>query len=299
MISHSGSRFGTFTLAALALGASAAAGCRGRTLEDQDQIGASVGEAMAGLDESLDGRAATAMRQMFQLPDQLKVPRWRRAIGWVLPTAYAASCWQSTFTACDAGVRSRQFADCTLGLATLDGSVTLTFNRPALCAVVTAGDAVTRTATFTLTGPYGGTLDVTSPGGGQTLTKTADGFEYSVGGIRRVLTTGAGRALFDISTQTTSPLEITGSSRADLTIVSGALQVSHNLAGYTVTLTPDNLAWSASCNCAVSGKLTGTVDGGKLSGKSATVELTGCGQANVTVDGETDSVTLDRCATIN
>ena len=47
------------------------------------------------------------------------------------------------------------------------------------CTVLTAGDAVTRTADFTLTGLYGGTLEVTSPGGGQTLTKTADGFQYT------------------------------------------------------------------------------------------------------------------------
>ena len=74
-----------------------------------------------------------------------------------------ASCWGSTFSACSAGVRTRDFGDCTLGAATLSGAVALTFNRAALCVVVVAGDAVTRTADFTLTGPYGGTLEVTSP----------------------------------------------------------------------------------------------------------------------------------------
>jgi hypothetical protein len=175
--------------------------------------------------------------------------------------------------------------------------VTLTFNRPDLCLVVTAGDAVTRTADFTLTGPYGGTLEVTSPGGGQTLTRTATGFEYTVQGMERVLTGPGGRKLFDISTRTTAPLVVTGSSRADLSIVSGTLEVIHNLAGYTASLTPENLAWSSSCNCAVSGTLTGTVSGGgKLSGKSASVHITSCGHADVTVDGDTESVTLDRCA---
>jgi hypothetical protein len=281
---------------ALAITTAAGLGCRNKALDDQDQIGAAAGEAMASLDESVDGRAAAAMLQIFQLPDQLKVPRWRRAVGWLKPTAYAASCWSSAFSACDTGVRSRQFGDCTLGLATLDGSVTLTFSRTALCTVVTAGDSVTRTADFTLTGPYGGTLQVTSPDGGQMLTKTAAGFEYAVAGMRRVLTTAAGRTLFDVSTRTTAPLVVTGSSRADLEIVSGTLEVSHNLAGYKVALTADHLAWASSCNCAVSGRLTGTVEGGKLSGKSAAVELTGCGQAEVTVNGESDSVTLDRCA---
>jgi hypothetical protein len=282
----------------LAAIATAGLGCRKGLMDDQDQVGASVGEAMAGLDESLDGRTTTALQPIFQLPDQLKGPRWRRAIGWVLPHAYAASCWSSTFSPCTAGVRSRQYDACTLGAATIDGAVTLTFNRSALCAVVTEGDAVTRTADFTLTGPYGGTLAVSSPGGGQTLTRTAAGFEYSVQGMQRVLTTPGNRKLFDISTRTTAPLVVTGTSRADLKIVSGALEVSHNLAGYKVTLTPDNLAWSSSCNCAVSGTLTGTVAGGKQSGKSASVTLTGCGQADVTVDGDTEHVTLDRCAGI-
>ena len=39
--------------------------------------------------------------------------------------------------------------------------------------------------------------------------------------------------------------------------------------------------------------------GGKLDGKSASVTLTGCGQAEVDIDGQTETVTLDRCATAN
>jgi len=90
--------------------------------------------------------------------------------------------------------------------------------------------------------------------------------------MQRVLTGPAGRKLFDISTRTTSPIHIKGSSRADLVIVSGALEVSQNLAGYKVTLQPENLTWNATCDCAVSGKLTGTVaGGGKLDGKLASV----------------------------
>jgi hypothetical protein len=125
-----------------------------------------------------------------------------------------------------------------------------------------------------------------------------DSFHYDVAGMRRVLEGPGGRTLFDISTRTTEPFVVTGSSRADLVIESGTLEVSHNLAGYKVSLAADHLAWSSTCNCAVSGKLTGTVAGGKFSGKSATVELKGCGHADVTIDGDTDSVTLDHCAGI-
>ena len=176
--------------------------------------------------------------------------------------------------------------------------VTLTYSDTNSCAVVVAGDSVNRTASFTLTGTYGGTLAVSAPGGGQTLTKTAIGFDYSVPGMERVLTGPGGHVLFDISTKTTMPIKITGASRADLVIVSGALEVSHNLAGYKVTLVPQNLTWTTACNCAVSGTLTGTVSGGTHDGKSASVTITGCGEAEVTIDGETDSVTMDRCAAI-
>lgn len=287
------------TMIAAAVLVTATAGCRKNGSEDQDQIGASSGEVMASLDDSLDGRATSArLLPAFPLPETLMGPLWRRALDQLSPSAYAASCWPSTLTACSSGVRTRQFDACTLGRATLDGMITFTFNRPALCAVVTTGDTVTRTAEFTLTGPYGGTLTVSSSEGGQTLTKTDAGFDFTVGGIERVLKGPGGRTLFDISTRTTAPLSITGSSRADLTIVSGALEVTHHLAGYTVTLQPANLAWSATCNCAVSGSLTGTIEGGRLSGKSATVTVTSCGHADVTVDGETESVTLDRCASL-
>jgi hypothetical protein len=121
-----------------------------------------------------------------------------------------------------------------------------------------------------------------------------------VPGMERVLTGPAGHVLFDLGTATTTPLTITGTSRANFAIVSGALVVTHKLAGYAVTLEPQNLAWASTCNCAVSGSLTGTVSsgGGKENGKSATVTITSCGHADVTIDGDTESVVLDRCAGI-
>ena len=271
-----------------------AAGCRKK--DEADQIGESVGEAMSSLDESVAGGAATAMLPYRRMPDELKGPLWRRAMDSVIPSAYAATCWEPTFSACSAtGVRTKDFGGCMIGGATLEGTVTLTFNQP-LCTVLTAGDMVTRTAALTLTGRYGGTLEITSPGGGQTLTKTADGFQYSVGGMERVVTTAGGRTLFDVATRTTAPIVVTGSSRADLKIISGSFEIDHKVAGYKVTLTADNLAWTSSCNCASSGTLSGTVSGGKHDGKTASVMITGCGEADVTIDGETESVSMDRCA---
>lgn len=280
-----------------ALMVAAAAGCRKRGGDDEiDQIAASVGETMSSLDESVTGGATTAMLPYRRMPDALEPPLWRRAMDAVIPSAYAATCWEPTFSACSAsGVRTKEFNDCTIGLATLSGNVVLTFTRPA-CVVTTPGDAVTRTANFTLTGLYGGTLEVTSPGGGQTLTKTATGFDYAVGGMERILTGAGGRKLFDVATRTTAPIVVTGSARADLKIVSGGFEIDHKLAGYKVTLTASNLTWTSNCNCASSGTLSGTVSGGRRDGKSASVTITSCGEADVTIDGDTESVSLDRCS---
>ena len=275
----------------------AAGACRKQGLADQDQIGAAVGEVMASVDESTKGSGATARLPILRMPDELKAPRWRQVFDGIVRTAYAGSCLQSLFAGCAGGVRARAFDHCSVGAATLDGAVTLTFSDIHSCAVTVAGDSVNRTADFTLTGPYGGTLAVSSPGGGQTLTKSSTGFDYAVAGMHRVLTGPGGNTLFDLSTRTTTPIHLTGTSRADLVIVSGALEVTHNLAGYKVTLVPQNLTWAPTCNCAVSGQLTGTISSsGKLDGKSATVSLTGCGKADVTIDGDSESVTLDRCA---
>ena len=145
---------------------------------------------MSSLDESVSGESSAALLPFRRVPDELKGSPWQRAMDNVIPSAYAATCWEPTFSACSAtGVRTKDFGGCMIGGATLEGTVTLTFNQP-LCTVLTAGDMVTRTADLTLTGRYGGTLEITSPGGGQTLTKTADGFEYSVGGMERVVTDG-------------------------------------------------------------------------------------------------------------
>ena len=279
----------------------AVAGCPRMDGDDESgQIGAAVGEAMASLDESVAGGATTAMLPITRCgacPPSSGAPMWRRALRQRRAVRLRRLVLGvDVFAVHGAGVRTMDFAACTIGPSTLDGMVTLTFTRTAACALITDGDAVTRTADFTLTGPYGGTLTVTSPGGGQTVTRTAAGFNYSVGGMQRVLRGPGGRTLFDVSTRTTAPIVVTGSSRTDLVIASGGMEISHNVAGYKVNLTAQNLTWTPTCNCASSGTLTGTVTGGRFDGKSASVTITACGEADVTLGDETESVTLDRCA---
>ena len=299
MLTRAGSKTEILTAVALAM---LAVGCRKEGVTDQGQIGAAVGEVMASADESANGGSATAMLPalpVLRAPAELRPPLWRRAMDalTLIPPAYADSCLPVTYSACSAGVRTATFNGCTVGGIAVDGSVNLTFSDAAACNIATVGDSVNRTGSLTLSA-LGGSLAITTPGGGQTLTRTAAGFTFAVPGMERVLTLPSGRTLFDISTATATPLTITGSSRADMVMVGGTLIVTHKLAGYSVSLTPDNLAWTATCNCASSGSLTGTVSGGTDDGKSATVTITGCGTADVTIDGNTDSVTMDRCAAI-
>jgi len=301
MSMRAGSKTGILTAVALA---TLAAGCRNQGgVSDQGQIGAAVGEVMASADESANGGATTAMLPalpVLRVPAELRPPVWRRAMGalTLIPPAYADSCLPVTYSACSAGVRTATFNGCTVGAIAVDGAVNLTFSDTAACNIATVGDSVNRTGSLTLSAPAG-SLAITTPGGGQTLTRTATGFTFAVPGMKRVLTLASGRTLFDISTATTTPLTITGSSRSDLVMVGGTLVVTHNLAGYSVSLTPDNLAWTPTCNCASSGSLSGTVSGGgKNDGKSATVTITGCGTADVTIDGDTESVTMERCAAL-
>jgi hypothetical protein len=302
MLTRAGSARGIFTAVALmALGV----GCKKEGLSDQAQIGASVGEVMASADESANGGSTTAMLPalpVLRAPDVLRPRLWRRAVNALSPisSAYAASCLPVTFSACAAGVRTAMFDNCDVGIVTVDGSINLTFSDATVCNIATVGDSVNRTGSLTLAA-LGGSLAITTPGGGQTLTRTASGFTFAVPGMERVLTLPSGRTLFDISTATPAdaPLTITGSSRSDMVITGGTLVVTHNLANYSVSLTPDNLTWTPTCNCPSSGSLTGTVtSSGVDNGKTATVTLTGCGTADVTINGETESVTMDRCSTI-
>jgi hypothetical protein len=251
---------------------------------------------MASLDESTNGGGlATRDFPMIRAPEYLKPGMGRQVVNALYGSAFAAGCWQEDFRTCVNGKKIHAFSTCNFGEATLDGEVDLTFSD-ATCSMASSGDSVTRNANFTLTGAAGATYAVSTPAVGQTLTRSENGFSYSVSGIQRVATNAAGTKLFDITVSSTADLTVSGSSRATRVVNGGTLVVANNLKAYTATLTPENVAWSASCNCPVSGTISGTLTGSKK-GKYA-LELTGCGSANLTVDKSTSAVTFDRCGTI-
>jgi hypothetical protein len=261
---------------------------------DEDQIGQMSGDAMANFDDASQGGSFAAF---LRTPGPLKAPAWERAFSALIPEAYAASCTSVTFGQCSAGVRTRTFSGCNVGSLLVSGTVTLTFSDP-LCGMTRPGASVTRNAAVTFAGPNGGTYDITSPGGGQTITvnPAANGFSYSVGGIDRVATRPNGDPLFDISSSTTQDIGVTGTTRQTRVMNGGTLEVVHNLRKYTVDLTPGAVTWNGTCNCAVSGSWSGTASG-TVSGSFA-VDITGCGTATVTVNGNSQPVELDRCASL-
>jgi hypothetical protein len=248
-------------------------GC-GKAIEDVGEIGQASGDVMSSVDEGFDGGGGS-----FSLSSN----------------ALAASCHAATFSACSLGVRTRDFGDCTMafGRVSLTGSVTLTFSDTDNCDIDTAGESVTRTADFTMAAPRG-SITVSAPNGGQTITRTGDAaFTYEVGGMKRVLKNAAGVEKASVTTRTTSAIGVTGTSRANRVLSGGALEIVNETKGYTVSLTPENLTWTSGCVCAVSGKLIGTYSGA-VSG-SITIDITSCGNATVTTSAGSEEVEFDRC----
>jgi hypothetical protein len=270
--------------------------CGGVTTADV-QLSGGVGDAMASLDETATGAKLSRLELLpiRSIPGPLAPGLGRRIMDGLFPKAYADSCWLESFSNCTGGVETRTFSDCSIGDLSLNGTVTLTWSDPS-CVLVAAGDSVTRTGDFTISDYQGGALSITSPGGGQELTYNGTSYSYAVPGMERVATTASGVKLFDISTSTTTPLGVSGVSRATRVVNGGTLVVVHNILQYNVALTPDNLAWSADCNCPVSGSLNGVL-GGSASG-SYTIALTGCGTATLTVNGRGENIELDRCGSI-
>jgi hypothetical protein len=276
----------TWKLAWLLMVGLALSGC-GRGLTDQEEYAQSVGDAMSSLDEASGSPGGSFT---------LREPRPLKGGGFSLLTeAHAASCVLNSFSSCSAGAKTRTFGGCTLGLGrtTLEGTVSLSFSQVG-CTMGATSDTVTRTADFTLTGRRGATLTVSSPGGGQTVTRTATGFTYTVGGMKRVLRDSSGETLADIETRTLSAITLTGSTRATRVMDGGELEIKNLTRSTTLVLSPSQVTWSAACNCAVSGVFSGTTSGDQE--KEFTLTLTGCGTATVESGGRSEDVTLDRCA---
>ena len=261
----------------------------GRGLDDQEEYAQAVGDVMSSMDES-SGSTSGGYAQL-QVPVRLKSAP--SVLDFLIPEAQAASCLLQTFSG-TCPIKTRSFGGCTLagGRATLTGSVTLTFTDGS-CSMSSAGNSVNRAADFTISAPRG-SLTVSSPGGGQTVTRTDYGFTYSVGGMKRVLKNSDGETVADIETKTLSAISVSGANRATRVMTGGQLEIKNLTRGSTAVLTPNNLTWSSTCNCAVSGSLSGSTSGDE-SFDDFSITITGCGTATVSSGGKSEDVEFDRC----
>lgn len=266
-------------------------GCQGPVNDELEEMGQGVGDLMASIDEvggntgEISWETTTPFLKFQTSPLEL------------IPSAHAASCLVGTFGLCATNTIVRSFNRCNFGSVILNGSVTLTWGGGAAnCQLLNTGDTLTRVPNFTLTGRRSGTLEVTKTGTiGQRLTwMSGTGankvFEFTNDGIRRVYTDFSGDTAFDLLTETTSAITVTGTQRANRTLEGGGFRVTNQLTNLACTFTPSGVTWSTVCNCPISGSWTGS-----CGGNEATLSITGCGTANFSSGSETISLRFDRC----
>lgn len=274
------------------------------TTPDNSEVAQSVGDTMAGVDESGGSGGTIGMQMELQEAKRLYAKYLpldsflMRLNGWTSNQAEAASCLLVGFGSCSSNTMTRTFGDCTLGTLTFSGTVSLVWGgSSSSCGLSAAGDSITRSPNFTITGPTGGTFAVSKTATiGQKVTwSTGSGttrvFSFSNDGIRRVVKNSSGTTLYDFTTVTTSDITVTGTLRSNRTMSGGSMKITNNTSGVTCDLVPSNVTWASTCTCAVSGSFNGSCS----NGSSVTTEILSCGTVKLTVGTDVQTVTLDRC----
>lgn len=282
-------------------------GCGKSDSADIEETAQQVGDVMASIDEAGGnssgsiaavsvGEELGARRAFARVAPSEVRDSWLASI--FAPSAYATSCAFSSFSSCSSNVITRTWGGCTIGTATLTGTVTFTWgDGAASCTMSSSGHSVARDPSFTITGRRGGTMTVSKTGTvGQKITRgsSAGAFTFTNDGIRRVIASSGGETLFDFTTSTTSAISVSGASRSGRSISGGALRVTNNASGVYCDFTPSSVTWSSGCNCPTSGSFSASCS----DGKSASISLTGCGTADFTLGEDTQSLSFDRCYSI-
>lgn len=258
---------------------------------DNSEAAQQIGDIMASIDESGGSSGSLGFLGTFA----------RLAPEEIIETESVgprAVCGTTGFSSCSSNTISRTFNGCSVGAATLNGTVSFSFNDSAVdstCLMGSTGHSITRVPNFTVTGLRGATLTVTkSATEGQRISKTgASAYSFSNDGIQRVFTAG-GRTLFDFTTRTTTNLGITGNSRNGRVLSGGTLRVINNLTDRYCDYSPTNVTWNSSCSCAVSGSWSASCSDSTTS----TLTINSCGNATFTMDGTSTAVEFDRCSSL-
>jgi hypothetical protein len=297
-------RFRTALLATLVTPLSLiGSGCGLSSFSENAEIAQMAGDVIASVDESSGQVGGSFAYRLNSGATDRYFARWSdRPLELLLPSAWADPCHLIPFSY-EHPVATRTFEDCTRGRAVLNGSVSLTYSESDDdFKLEEAGDSLIRNPEFVLTGRRGGELTVSGAEGGQKLTLSAiaeDGaktFAWATLGMRRTLVRD-GETIFDLGTATTEDIIVTGTSRNDRVMNGGSLVITDEVSGAVTTLVHENVTWTPDCTCASSGSLSGSK---VLDGTSSdySIEITGCGTANVTTDGVVESVEFDRCSSV-
>lgn len=267
---------------------------------DSEEVAQQIGETMAAVDESggSGGQLAFFKSNLRTFARRAPEALEKQSLFSLLaPEANAATCSAAPgFGACVNDRIVRNFNNCTIGSATISGTVTLShydsdgFNDSTCSLIV--GETVARNPNFKVTGLRGAELAVTKTGsfGQQVLRATSSLYYLNNDGINRKLTFN-GTTLLDVTTTISSQIFVSGTARAGRTMNGGTVLVTDNIKGKTCSLSPSNVTWNGSCNCAISGSWAGSCS----NGTTANVTITGCGTANININGEAKAIAFDRC----
>lgn len=285
--------------------------CNGeKPVHKSEEMAQQIGDVMASIDEFGGSSGALAsvqfQKKMFDRyvraglleKSQPRFAQKAQEIWYRLfvPEAHAFSCLDKGFSICAAGVITRNLDGCTILDAAFTGTVKLTWSNASICSMNSTSEYVTRVPDFKVTGRRDATLNVKKVGiDGQRLTWISGSdskvFLFESDGINRTFTTASGQVLFDQSTLTISPIYISGTTRDIRKMTGGKLRVRNNVTLSFCDYAPDNVQWSAGCNCPTSGVWSGICS----NSNSSTLTLTGCGTATFEDGSYKEDVIFDRC----
>lgn len=226
-------------------------------------------------------------------------------VGFLINSATAANnCSRAYQASCVNGTKTASYSNCSVADSAINlaGQIELQYSN--MSCRLEVGDSVLRLYDYTINGPRGGAINVTSAlrqdylgesiGGGGKLSRTAiNAWSLEILGKHKIGTRRS-KTLFDVSIRTTAPIAVTGAlSRTGRTMNGGTLEVHHNLAKFTASFKPNNLKWSSGCCHPTSGSMDVTYSG-SLTG-NATVTFNGCGTGVLQKDGSSENLNLSYC----
>lgn len=266
------------------------------------EVANQLGDVMATIDEAGRGTIAIA----YFAPSFDKSSSKNAAVDNLMfalfPQAQAATCNTVEFSTCSANSVLRNFNSCAIGGYTLTGSVAMSWTGGSNCTLSATSQAIRITPNYSVaannmslssikTGTYGSILTWVSGSG------TTRVFSYDNDGTNRTLSSN-GSVLLSLNTRTVTPISVTGNTRGNRILSSGAnaLEIVNVTSPETCTFQPSSVSWAAAnCNCATVGQWLGSCS---VMG-TFTMTITGCGTANIAYTensvAKNQTVSLDRC----